>query len=138
MRFRIITDSTKDSTDVDDEKSTSKPACDRCSRVIFAGIGVSRRLLIYILFSFGPIIILTCLVVVRTSSNARNSSSNGSRFIPRGRPTVAMTDIITKVMVKVLTIIGIGTEEISRDKPGGFPTCHINPFSCASEHVALG
>lgn len=54
------------------------------------------------------------------------------------RPTVAMTDIITKVMVEVLTIIGIATEEISRDKPGGFPTCHINPFSCASGHVALG
>ncbi len=30
------------------------------------------------------------------------------------RPTVAMTDIITKVMVEVLTIIGIATEEISR------------------------
>jgi hypothetical protein len=42
-------------------------------------------------------------------------------------PTVAMTDIITEIMVEVLKIFGIATKELRRGSASEFPTgCSMN------------
>ncbi len=41
-------------------------------------------------------------------------------------PTAAMTDIITKIMVEVLTIFGIATKEIKQGRGSEFPSGYIS------------
>ncbi len=45
-------------------------------------------------------------------------------------PTTAMTDIITEIMVEVLTIFGIATKELRRGSASEFP---IGPLSISTE-----
>ena len=44
-------------------------------------------------------------------------------------PTVAMTDIITEIMVEVLKIFGIATKELRRGSTSEFPICCSMNFS---------
>jgi hypothetical protein len=43
-------------------------------------------------------------------------------------PTVAMTDIITEIMVEVLKIFGIATKELRRGSASEFPNCCSKNF----------